>query len=133
MRIESDHNSNIDMTVQEKSMDFAVRCVNLYKYLSEEKKEYVISKQVYRSGTSVGANIRESRNAQSPADFVNKLNIALKEADETQFWLELLYRTDYITKTEYTSINKDIDEIISMLTSSIKTSKQKLIINPNSN
>ena len=114
-------------------MDFAVRCVNLYKYLSEEKKEYVISKQVYRSGTSVGANIRESRNAQSPADFVNKLNIALKEADETQFWLELLYRTDYITKTEYTSINKDIDEIISMLTSSIKTSKQKLIINPNSN
>ena len=67
------------MTVQEKSMDFAVRCVNLYKYLSEEKKEYVICKQMLRSGTSVGANIRESRNAQSTADFINKLNIAQKK------------------------------------------------------
>ena len=67
------------MTVQEKSMDFAVRCVNLYKYLSEEKKEYIICKQMLRSGTSVGANIRESRNAQSTADFINKLNIAQKK------------------------------------------------------
>ena len=117
------------MTVQEKSMDFAVRCVNLYKYLSEEKKEYVISKQMLRSGTSVGANIRESRNAQSTADFINKLNIALKEADETQFWFELLNKTDYISESEFESINKDINDIISMLTSSIKTSKQKLINN----
>ena len=117
------------MTVQEKSMDFAVRCVNLYKYLSEEKKEYVICKQMLRSGTSVGANIRESRNAQSTADFINKLNIALKEADETQFWFELLNKTDYISESEFESINKDINDIISMLTSSIKTSKQKLINN----
>ena len=117
------------MTVQEKSMDFAVRCVNLYKYLSEEKKEYVICKQMLRSGTSVGANIRESRNAQSTADFINKLNIALKEADETQFWFELLNKTDYISESEFESINKDINDIISMQTSSIKTSKQKLINN----
>ena len=117
------------MTVQEKSMDFAVRCVNLYKYLSEEKKEYVICKQMLRSGTSVGANIRESRNAQSTADFINKLNIALKEADETQFWFELLHKTDYISESEFESINKDINDIISMLTSSIKTSKQKIINN----
>jgi len=110
-------------------MDFAVRCVNLYKYLSEEKKEYVICKQMLRSGTSVGANIRESRNAQSTADFINKLNIALKEADETQFWFELLNKTDYISESEFESINKDINDIISMLTSSIKTSKQKLINN----
>jgi len=114
------------MTVQEKSMQFAVRCVNLYKLLSVEKKEFVISKQLLRSGTSVGANIRESRNAQSLADFINKLNIALKEADETQFWLELLFRTEYINEVEYHSINKDIDEIIAMLTASIKTNKEKL-------
>ncbi len=107
-------------------MHFAVRCVNLYKLLSVEKKEFVISKQLLRSGTSVGANIRESRNAQSLADFINKLNIALKEADETQFWLELLFRTEYINEVEYHSINKDIDEIIAMLTSSIKTNKEKL-------
>ena len=117
------------MTVQEKSIEFAVRCVNLYKYLSEEKNEYVMSKQVYRSGTSVGANIRESRNAQSTADFINKLNIALKEADETQYWLELLYRTNYITEPEFISINSDINDIISMLTASIKMNKQKSINN----
>ena len=111
-------------------MDFAVRCVNLYKYLAQEKNEYVMSKQVYRSGTSVGANIRESRNAQSTADFINKLNIALKEADETQFWIELLFRTQFINETEYTSINDDINEIISILTASIKTNKKKISNNP---
>ena len=107
-------------------MDFAVRCVNLYKYLSQEKGEYIMSKQVYRSGTSVGANIRESRNAQSPSDFINKLNIALKEADETQFWIELLYRTQFINESEYKSINADINEIISILTASVKTNKKKI-------
>ncbi|MBR6292276.1 MAG: four helix bundle protein [Bacteroidales bacterium] len=116
--------------LNEKSMDFAVRCVNLYKYLAQEKNEYVMSKQVYRSGTSVGANIRESRNAQSTADFINKLNIALKEADETQFWIELLFRTQFINETEYTSINDDINEIISILTASIKTNKKKISNNP---
>ena len=112
--------------IAEKSMDFAVRCVNLYKYLSQDKNEYIMSKQVYRSGTSVGANIRESRNAQSSADFINKLNIALKEADETQFWIELLFRTQFISEAEYSSINNDIDEIISILTASIKTNKSKI-------
>ena len=107
-------------------MDFAVRCVNLYKYLSQEKGEFIMSKQVYRSGTSVGANIRESRNAQSISDFINKLNIALKEADETQFWIELLFRTQFINESEYKSINTDIDEIISILTASIKTNKKKI-------
>ena len=116
--------------LNEKSMDFAVRCVNLYKYLAQEKNEYVMSKQVYRSGSSVGANIRESRNAQSTADFINKLNIALKEADETQFWIELLFRTQFINETEYTSINDDINEIISILTASIKTNKKKISNNP---
>ena len=110
----------------EKSMDFAVRCVNLYKYLSQEKGEFIMSKQVYRSGTSVGANIRESSNAQSTSDFINKLNIALKEADETQFWIELLFRTQFINESEYKSINTDIDEIISILTASIKTNKKKI-------
>ena len=85
-----------------------------------------MSKQVYRSGTSVGANIRESRNAQSTSDFINKLNIALKEADETQFWIELLFRTQFINESEYKSINTDIDEIISILTASIKTNKKKI-------
>jgi four helix bundle protein len=117
--------------LSQKSMDFAERCVNLYKYLSQEKNEYIMSKQVYRSGTSVGANIRESRNAQSAPDFINKLNVALKEADETQFWLELLYRTQFINESEYTSINNDIDEIISILTASIKTNKKKINNNQN--
>ena len=78
---------NKNSLICEKSLNFAVRIVKFYKYLCEEKKEYVLSKQILRSGTSIGANIRESRNAQSNADFINKLNIALKEADETQYWL----------------------------------------------
>lgn len=110
-----------------KSMAFAIRCVNLYKFLTTEKKEFVMSKQLLRSGTSIGANIRESRNAQSLADFINKLSIALKEADETQYWLELLYNTEYITEEEFTSINKDVDELIALLTTSIKTNKDKQI------
>ena len=94
--------------------------------LCDTKKEYVLSKQVLRSGTSIGANIRECKNAQSNADFVSKLSIALKEADETQYWLEVLTLSDYITKTEFASINQDVDELIAMLVSAIKTSKRKL-------
>ena len=120
-----------DNILYTKSMAFAIRCVNLYKHLTTEKKEFVLSKQLLRSGTSVGANIRESRNAQSPADFINKLSIALKEADETQYWFELLHHTDFITDEEFSSINADVDELISILTSVIKKAKTKLTMNIN--
>ena len=120
-----------DNILYSKSMVFAIRCVNLYKYLTTEKKEFVLSKQLLRSGTSIGANIRESRNAQSPADFISKMSIALKEADETQYWFELLFHTDYFTEEEYISINTDVDELISMLTSVIKTSKNRIKTNIN--
>ena len=86
-----------DNVVKDKSLEFAVRIVNLYKFLVNEQKEFVMSKQILRSGTSIGANIREAEQAQSRADFINKLNIALKEANETEYWLELLIRTEYIT------------------------------------
>ena len=104
-------------------MAFAIRIVKLYKYLSEEKKEYVISKQLLRSGTSIGANTRESKNAQSKNDFINKLNIALKEADETEYWLELLYQTEYLSDSEYQSIKEDNSELIKILTTIIKKLK----------
>ncbi|MBR5650926.1 MAG: four helix bundle protein [Bacteroidales bacterium] len=110
--------------LQEKSKKFAIRIVNMYKYLVEEKKEFVISKQILRSGTSIGANIHEGRNAESTADFVHKKSIALKEADETQYWLELLVETDYINKDVFDSMNSDLNEIIAMLISSIKTLKK---------
>lgn len=113
-------NENI---ILNKSRNFALRIIALYKYLCETKKEYVLSKQVLRSGTSIGANVRESINAQSRADFINKINIALKEADETDYWLDLLQASDFITKKEYDSINKDIIEIIKILKSIIKTTK----------
>ena len=94
-----------------------------YQYLSTQKKEEVISKQVLRSGTSIGANISESRNAQSKADFIHKLNIALKEADETIYWLKNLYTGGYINDKEYESINNDADELVKILVRSIKTLK----------
>ena len=90
-----------DNVVKDKSLEFAVRIVNLYKFLVNEQKEFVMSKQILRSGTSIGANIREAEQAQSRADFINKLNIALKEANETEYWLELLIRTEYITREQY--------------------------------
>ena len=112
--------------IGEKIMNFAIRIVKLYTYLCETKKEFVLSKQLLRSGTSIGANTRESKNAQSKKDFLNKLNIALKEADETGYWLELLYKTDFLTQEEYTSINNDNSELIKILTTIIK----KLKIDP---
>ena len=87
--------------IAEKSEEFAVRVINLSKYLIGEKKEYIISKQIFRSGTSIGANVSESRNAQSKDDFINKLNIALKEADETAYWLRILKRTEYISQDQF--------------------------------
>ena len=109
-----------------KSMAFAVRCVKFYKYLTDEKKEYVLSKQMMRSGTSIGANIRESRFAQSEADFVSKITIALKEAEETQYWIELLYNSDIISDNEYQSIYNDSGEMVALLLSSLKTYKTNI-------
>ena len=113
-----------DNVVKDKSLEFAVRIVNLYKFLVNEQKEFVMSKQILRSGTSIGANIREAEQAQSRADFINKLNIALKEANETEYWLELLIRTEYITREQYESINNDSTEINKLLISIIKTTKK---------
>ena len=110
--------------VKDKSLLFAVRIVNLYKYLTGEKHETVMSKQLLRCGTSIGANIREAEQAQSRADFLSKHNIALKEANETEYWLELLRRTEFITANEYESINNDCVELNKLLISIIKSTKQ---------
>lgn len=111
--------------VKEKSFAFAIRIVRLGEFLMESKKEYIISKQIIRSGTSIGANIREAQNAQSNADFIHKLSISQKEADETLYWLELLKETEYISDIEFQSLEKDITEIIKLLCVIIKTSKLK--------
>ncbi len=108
----------------DKAIDFAIRIVNCYSYLVNEKKEYVMSKQVFRSGTSIGANIHEAIQGQSRADFISKLNISLKEASETSYWLILLHRTSFLEDKMYLSLKKDIDEIIRILISSIKTAKK---------
>ncbi|MBQ2284805.1 MAG: four helix bundle protein [Clostridia bacterium] len=110
--------------IENKSFEFAVRIVNLRKFLVREKNEYILSKQLMRSGTSIGANVSEAQRAQSKADFVSKMSIALKEANETNYWLKLLYRTDYIDEKQFGSMVGDLDEIISILVSICNTSKQ---------
>lgn len=110
--------------LREKSKAFAIRIVNLNKFLRNLKNETVISKQLLRSGTSVGANISESVYAQSKADFITKLHIALKEASETEFWIELLANTEYISQSESESLLNDCRELIRMLISSLNTSKK---------
>jgi len=113
-----------DNVLVRKSFSFAVRVVNLYRYLSSEKKEFVLSKQLLRSGTSVGANINEAQDAQSRNDFISKLSISLKEARESKYWIELLKETNYLTKKETESIIDDIIELIKLLTTIIKTTKR---------
>ena len=108
-------------TVRYKSKKFAVRIVKLYQYLCNEKKEYVLSKQLLRCGTSIGANIAESECAISRKDFLAKIYISLKECSETLYWLELLYDTDYLQENEYLSIYTDCEELRKMLSSSTKT------------
>ena len=108
-----------------KSKAFAIRIINMYKHLTSTYKEFVLTKQVLRSGTSIGANVKEALQGQSKADFISKLNISLKEASETEYWLELLNKTDYISDKEFASIHKDCEELIKLLTSIIKTSKIK--------
>ena len=109
--------------IYNKSRDFAIRIINLQKYLLSQQ-EKVISKQVTRSGTSIGANVREGTQAQSTADFISKMSIALKEAHETDYWLDLLQATDYLSQDEYASIHSDLIELIKIITSIIITSKQ---------
>jgi four helix bundle protein len=112
--------------IEEKSFDFAVRIVKLCKYLKTKKKETVLSKQLLRCGTSVGANVFEAQKAQTTADFYTKMTIALKEANETSYWIRLLYKTEYLTQNEFESIYNDIDEICSILVSITKTTKESL-------
>ena len=114
----------MENNIQDKSFCFAVRIVKLSKLLREQRKEYVLSKQLLRSGTSIGANVMEAQNAQSRADFFSKLNIALKETSETKYWLRLLEATDYLTTAEFTSIFPDCVEIEKILVSSIKSIRQ---------
>jgi four helix bundle protein len=115
-----------DNIIRDKSFGFAVRIVNLYKHLVDVKKEYVISKQLLRSGTSVGALVRESEHAESKNDFAHKLAIAQKEINETLYWHELLTTTGYLTNKQFTSINTDAVEIIKLITAIIKTTKKQI-------
>ena len=114
--------------IHELSYDFGCRITRLFQYLTEdsEYKEFVISKQIYRCGTSIGANVRESKHAQSDADFLSKMSIAYKEADETDFWLNLLHDNGYINETQFESLSNDLTRILKILTSIVKTMRQKV-------
>ena len=109
----------------DKSYNFSIRMVKLNQYLHNEKKEYVLSKQLLRSGTAVGALVAEAQYAQSKADFINKLQVALKEANESKYWIRLLHDTEFLTLQMFESILPDIEALIKMLTSSINTTKEK--------
>ncbi|MCL1852218.1 MAG: four helix bundle protein [Peptococcaceae bacterium] len=108
--------------ILDRSKAFAIRIIRLYQYLTETKREFVLSKQLLRSGTSIGANVREANQAQTKKDFASKMNIALKEAAESEYWLELLYETEYLTESEYTDINSDCVELNKLLISIVKSS-----------
>lgn len=114
-----------DNVIVDKSKAFAVRIIRLYKYLCDEKKEFVLSKQLLRSGTSIGANVKEAIRGQSKDDFVHRMNISLKEASESEYWLDLLCETNYITQQQYNSIIADCKELIKILTSIIKSSRKE--------
>ena len=113
----------MDNTIEIKSFQFAVRTVKMCKLLREDRKEYILSKQLLRAGTSIGANVVESQQAQSRADFIAKLSIALKEAAEVNYWLRLLQATDYLSEKEYSSIVADCKELEKLLTAIIKSTK----------
>ena len=114
----------MESPIQTKSRDFAIRIINCYKFLTEQKHEQIMSKQLLRCGTSIGANTRESKNAQSRMDFLSKLNIALKEADETEYWLDLLHETKYLDDNIYDSLLSDCKELIAILVTIIKKVKE---------
>ena len=109
--------------LRDKSYQFAVRIVKLSQFLQKDKKEFVLSKQVLRSGTAVGALVREAEFGQSKADFTSKMSIALKEVNETEYWLSLLVDTDYISGEQCMSLQSDVKELIAMLVSTVKTAK----------
>ncbi|MDY0082656.1 MAG: four helix bundle protein [Ignavibacteriaceae bacterium] len=111
--------------IQIKSYKFALRVIKLYKYLIEEKKEFVLSKQILRSGTSIGANVEEAIGSQSKADFISKLQIALKESRETHYWIRLLIDSNYLDKNLGKSILNDCEELLKLLNSILKSSKKK--------
>ncbi len=111
--------------IKEKSFSFALEIVAVYKYLCFEKREFVLSKQILRSGTSIGANIREAEHAESKADFIHKLSIALKEANETEYWLDLLYQSEYLNVSQFQNIKDQITQQLKLLTSIINTTKNK--------
>lgn len=111
--------------VKEKSFSFAIEIIHFYKIISQERKEFVLSKQLLRAGTSIGANIREAEHAESKADFIHKLSIALKEANETEYWLDLLFETKYINIEEFHKIKPKVVELLKLLISIINTSKNK--------
>jgi len=115
-----------DNAIMDKSYAFALRIIKLYKYLIAEKKEYVLSKQILRSGTSIGALVKEAEHAQSKADFLNKMNVALKEANETEYWLMLLKDSKYIEEKSFDSIHEENVEIIKLLASIVKSLKESL-------
>lgn len=112
-----------DNIIVDKSKAFALRVIRLYQYMQGEKKEYVLSKQILRSGTSIGSNIKEAVRGQSKADFYAKMNIALKEASETEYWLELLYESGYMEKKAFDSLYEDCQQLIKLLVSITKTQK----------
>ena len=114
-----------DKVIYKLSKSFALRVIKLYKYLYNDKREFVMSMQIYRSGTSIGANIAESIYAQSDADYINKLKISLKEASETKYWLELLIETEYVSQNQYNSLIDDLSKIIGTLVNIVNTTKNK--------
>lgn len=109
-----------------KSFGFAVRIVNLYKYLKKNHSEFILSQQIVRSGTAIGALIREAEHGESLKDFAHKLNISLKEANEAKYWLDILFATDFINRKMCESINKDCEELLKLLIASLKTTKKRL-------
>lgn len=113
--------------IKDKSFDFAIRIVKLHQYLSTEKKEFTLSKQLLRSGTSIGAMVREAEHAESKNDFIHKFSIAQKEANESVYWLELLKATDYLNEKEFENISNDAITILKLITSILKTTKSHLI------
>jgi four helix bundle protein len=106
-----------------KSFDFSLRIVKLHQYMKEEKKEYVMSKQLLRSGTAIGALVREAEHAESRADFIHKLSISLKEANESEYWMELLFKGGYMDKLSYDSMNHDLSELLRLLVAIVKKAK----------
>jgi four helix bundle protein len=112
--------------LKDKSFNFSIRIINLYKFLKKEHKEFILSQQIIRSGTSIGALIRESEHAESIKDFIHKLSISLKEINETLYWLDLLHGTEFLTEKMYESLKQDGEELLKLLIASVKTSKQRI-------